>query len=498
MGVVKGEKVSFEDALNMTGFGKFNYLMLALNGAIIMGMAFEIFSVSYLVPASACELETVSSQQGMMAGTPMFGIIVSSHFWGYMADTKGRRRILCWCLSLGFCTGALATLSPNWIVFTLLKFASSCGVAGTYALALALLSECTPERNRFTLIALTSSIFLASTGLMAVISIPILPLKFSYYIPYLNIHFNSWRLLNIIYSLPCALGALGLLLSHESPKYFLSVGKEDKALQVLRRIYAINHGEEKEFKVKSVSLDEESVANKVQGIWSSIVSQTVPLLKPPLLRNTLLLSLLFVLVYFCLNPYMMWLPYVADGIMRSMERGENNLTFCQMLQTSLDASTEQTADCGLNKTAMTMVFSINLFLAILNCVLSAIVNCCGRRTLLISIQLFSGVAGLFINLSTNWVLSLVLFIAFVSGVLNFGFLSTFSVDIFPTYVKAMAVCLTLMVGRGSSVLGINILKQLLVTNCELSFYIFAGLTFVGGIIGFLLPADVRRKKAPAP
>ncbi|KPJ21251.1 hypothetical protein RR48_00218 [Papilio machaon] len=73
MMVKKLEKVSYEDALDMTGFGKFNYLMFALVGSMIMGMASEIFSVSFLVTASACELGTVSSQQALIAGTPLVG-----------------------------------------------------------------------------------------------------------------------------------------------------------------------------------------------------------------------------------------------------------------------------------------------------------------------------------------------------------------------------------------------------------------------------------------
>ncbi|XP_013137631.1 PREDICTED: synaptic vesicle glycoprotein 2B-like [Papilio polytes] len=476
MGVKKFENVPYEDALDMTGFGKFNYLMLALVGSIIMGMAYEIFSVSFLVTASACELDTVSSQQALIAGTPLVGIIASSHFWGYLADTKGRRKILCFSLTLGFCAGFIATFSPNWIVYMLLKFASSCGVAGTYALALTLLGECTPHSHRPKMIAYTTSIFLVCTGSMAILTIPVLPLKFSYYIPVLNIHFNSWRLLNIIYCIPCALGALGMLRSYESPKYLLSVGEEEKALEILRGIHTINNGKDAEFKVMSVSLDEESTREIVVGLWASLKSQTTPLLKPPLLKKTILLSLLFVIVYFCLNPYMVWLPFISDGIMRAMERGDENITFCQMLQTSLDVTkTNVSISIALSGNKST-----------------------GRKTLLISIQLLSGVAGLLVNLSSSWIVSNILFIIYVSGVLNFGYLATFVVDVFPTYVKAMAVCLCLMVGRGSSVLGINILKALLMDHCQLSFYFFAGLTIVGGLLSFLLPSDLEKKKKAEP
>ncbi|KPJ02048.1 hypothetical protein RR46_00667 [Papilio xuthus] len=62
----------------------------------------------------------------------------------------------------------------------------------------------------------------------------------------------------------------------------------------------------------------------------------------------------------------------------------------------------------------------------------------------------------------------------------------------------MAVCLCLMVGRGSSVLGINILKALLTDHCQLSFYGFAGLAIVGGLISFLLPSDLKKKKNVEP
>nr|XP_034828908.1 chorion peroxidase isoform X2 [Maniola hyperantus] len=41
----------------------------------------------------------------------------------------------------------------------------------------------------------------------------------------------------------------------------------------------------------------------------------------------------------------------------------------------------------------------------------------------------------------------------------------------------MAVCVILMVGRGTSVLGISVAKNMLVSDCEMSFYCFGGLTF---------------------
>ncbi|XP_052758139.1 synaptic vesicle glycoprotein 2B-like isoform X2 [Galleria mellonella] len=442
----KLNKVPFEDALTMTGFSKFNYFVFALCSSIIMGMCFEIFSVAYLVPASVCELNTTSSQQGLMAGTPLIGIIATSHIWGYLADTRGRKKVLCFSMFLGFVTGAMAALSPNWIVFSVLKLCASSAVSGSFALSIALLSECTPVAKRSTLIMLTTTVFMSCTGIMAVLAIPVLPLPFSYYIPVFGIQFNSWRLLSLIYTIPCALSSFGLLFAYESPKYLLSIGDQVNALKTLREIFVINNGKDGDsYPVNSVILDEDNLGGNIKGFWASIKAQTVPLMKPPLLYNTLLLAAIFLTVYFSLNPFIVWMPYLVDGFMRSIEIGADGMNFCEMIKSAQNTTT--------------------------------------------TTQLFAGVSALCLNLSYNWILSAILFVVFIAGNLNFGLLSTFSVDLFPTYVKAMAVCLTLMVGRGGAVLGINLLKNLLDSNCGAAFYIFGSVACLGGIFGFLLPSD---------
>ncbi|XP_063827098.1 synaptic vesicle glycoprotein 2B-like [Ostrinia nubilalis] len=492
----KLEKVPFEEALNLTGYGKFNILTFMLCGSIIMGMSFELFSVAYLVPASACELDTTSAQQGLMAAMPLVGIIATSHFWGYLADTRGRRKVLFISMVMSFVAGAASAFSPNWITFSVWKFISSGSVAGAFALAFTLLSECNPEAKRSSLLVLTGTVFFCCNGAMAVIAIPILPLQFSYHIPVLDIYFNSWRLLGILFCMPCVISAIGLLFAFESPKFFLSVGKEDKALDTLRSMFVINTKKSSdEFPVMSLALNEDDAPAAVKGFWSSIVTQTTPLFKAPLLRNTILLSIIFVITYICLHPYVVWLPYIVDGFMRSVQRGEEGLTLCQRLQATQNMTTDEMENkCALNEFAITLVMGIFLVLAVVNTGISILINYVSKKKVLIFVQVLCGVSGLLVNSTTVWFLNAIFFIMFLSGIINFNCLASFSVDIFPTYVKAMAVCLTLMVGRGSAVLGVNILKEMLNTSCEASFYVFASIALLGAGLQFLLPEPPQRKK----
>ena len=55
------------------------------------------------------------------------------------------------------------------------------------------------------------------------------------------IHFRSWRLFLAVSALPSILGSLLYFILPESPRYLLEVGKERKALKVLRLVYKINH-----------------------------------------------------------------------------------------------------------------------------------------------------------------------------------------------------------------------------------------------------------------
>ncbi|CAH3935183.1 unnamed protein product [Pieris brassicae] len=493
--MAKINTITFEEALSMTGLGKFNLIMFLLSVLVVTGMAFEVFSVSYLVPASACELNTTVFQQGLIAGMPLIGIIATSHIWGYLADTKGRRKTLFWSMIFGFCAGFLATFSMNWIVLAVLKFISSAGLAGCYPLVITLLGETTPQNKRSVIIAFLNTQLFLGSGIMALLSIPVLRLNFSYYVPFLGISMESWRLLNFLFCLPCALSAISVFFVYESPRYLLKEGKDDEALNVLRAIFVINTGKSQdEYEVQSVTLNEDGAHAKCDSLWASFASQTIPMFKPPLLKSTLLLSTLFVIAYVGMQPFVIWMPFIADAFMRSLESGEKSLTFCEMLRYSQNQTVTESKDCSLNVVAMTSVFCVSLFLAIANSIFSTSVNLFGKKRLLIGFMMMSGTCAICINFLHNYIFSGILFTLYIVSAINFSFLSIYTVDIYPTYVKAMAVCLTLMVGRGSSAIGINVLKSLLTYDCELAFYLFGGLTLCGGLISFLLPTDNKKPK----
>lgn len=91
--------------------------------------------------------------------------------------------------------------------------------------------------------------------LMALLAMLILPLDWVWQI--FNLDFKPWRLFLISISLLNLWNGIIFTFLPESPKFLLALNEQEKALQVLRQIYAFNTGQ-----------SEEVIHNVFSGIFS--------------------------------------------------------------------------------------------------------------------------------------------------------------------------------------------------------------------------------------
>lgn len=124
----------------------------------------------------------------------------------------------------------------------------------------------------------------------------ILPDDWKVDLPFFNIVFRPWRVLLIVYTLPCLLCALCLYYLPESPKFLLTQGKRKEALTVLRQMYVVNtRKEEDSYGVDELvweELSDDDPFKKDYGMWKTMWKQTVPLFKGELLTKTLMMCFL--------------------------------------------------------------------------------------------------------------------------------------------------------------------------------------------------------------
>lgn len=83
----------------------------------------EITSVSFVLPV-ACEFGMTTEKKLILSSITILGVISSSHLWGFLSDTRGRKKIIQLTLLSSFlCTG-ISSLVTNFTVFVFFRYLS--------------------------------------------------------------------------------------------------------------------------------------------------------------------------------------------------------------------------------------------------------------------------------------------------------------------------------------------------------------------------------------
>lgn len=271
-----------------------------------------------------------------------------------------------------------------------------------------LLSESVPLQKRNVAMVLVSSVFLLAQGIISVMAIPIIPLTFSYHLETLGIYWNSWRTLQVVYSLPCLICAVFWVFMQESPKYELASGNEDQAMKILRTIHRLNNSRsEEELQVKELLQETDATEKK-----SDAKEQIVPLFKKPYLKRTLIMASLFIL-FQIIVAFVVWAPSIANQLMKLLETGEgSDLTLCQIIATEVEVDSDA-PPCSINSIAMLLLLAMCSLQSVFNTVLSLIVDKAGRRNTAMVVASLCGLSGVLVNLVPNAAGTAALFVGFL-------------------------------------------------------------------------------------
>lgn len=114
-----------------------------------------------------------------------------------------------------------------------------------------------------------------------------------------NFVYNSWRIFLLICALPSFVVAILLFFLPESPKFLLSQGKSEEAIEIFKHIYHINTGNDPEdYPVKHLIFEEEPLTveeqakiarrGKFANMFAEILENSKQLFVSPILRYTVI------------------------------------------------------------------------------------------------------------------------------------------------------------------------------------------------------------------
>lgn len=115
---------TLEEAIEKAKFGKFNFFMIFLCATVLLSGFLEANSINMILPLAQCELNLSNAHKGFLGSVGFIGIIMSSHFWGFMADTKGRRKTIIPALLLSFLCTLVSSVAKSFWFMAFLRFMS--------------------------------------------------------------------------------------------------------------------------------------------------------------------------------------------------------------------------------------------------------------------------------------------------------------------------------------------------------------------------------------
>ncbi|KRT78777.1 membrane transporter, partial [Oryctes borbonicus] len=337
---------NFEAAISATSFGKFNFLLLALSVPCCWASMMDTSSMSYVVPAAHCDLDLSLQQRGMLNAITYLGMITSALGWGFLADTLGRKKILVSGFTIDAICVIIAGLAQSYEMLSTAKFFTGLIMNGPFAALTTVISEFHCAKYRTRVVMVLGIMYSLGQLVIPGLAWIIIPRNLDFDLFNGNLKLHSWNFFILICALPSAGAAIGHRFLPESPKFLMTVGRNEEALRVFKKVYSCNTGNDPDtFPIKSL-VDETKLntggkhggavtANrtKTQALkegWQQIA----PMFFPPHLWKMSLAATIQCGLMLGTNTLRLWLPQIFTA-MNDYQLSHVNETasLCKMLET---------------------------------------------------------------------------------------------------------------------------------------------------------------------
>uniref|UniRef100_A0A146KRS3 Synaptic vesicle glycoprotein 2C n=2 Tax=Lygus hesperus TaxID=30085 RepID=A0A146KRS3_LYGHE len=497
------------EALEKTGYGKYSYFVVFTAGVNVLASIFTTLTLSYVVPATDCDLNLSTGEKGLLSTMLFTGMLFTSHLFGYLADEYGRKYIVIRCNFASSFLSFVSAFCPGLVSLATISLLNGACTAGVIIPSYVFVGENIRLSNRPVSILVTGAIGNLSTAMLPALAILIIPLTFQWDV-FGYFTFSSWRVILLLSSLPPLIGALSFSMLHESPKYLLSKGLKQEALDVIKHIYSVNTGRPaKEFPIqKSIRLDPGEIDSSLESDHGSIKrvwTQTVLLFQKPLLKFTVKSCFIQAGLVGACNIIFLWLPQLVKQLMNyAVDHPTYGVTLCEVAQlnkplevvlnpTNLTENLEyDLADvpCVADVPVDTyyVSFAMGVCQLIVFIISGGLARLIGSKSLLVFFTFLCAGLCFGMTLATDMWITIVCMAA--QGVVLAACLPMcigILIEFFPTTVRSTASCICMVCGRLASTIGTQVVGLMQENYCDISYWGLSVLLIGIGVLVILTP-----------
>lgn len=331
--------------------------------------------------------------------------------------------------------------------------------------------------------------------------------EWRFHIDFLNMDYVPWRLFIVICGLPNIFCGLALMFFiPESPKFTFAQGDEMKTLLILRQIYGANTGEPKDSFTVICIINErdydEGRNMQSKGFFHFMWSQTAPLFQKPHLRNTLTACFIQFCIFNCSNGLWTFFPDIMNKVQmwNDREQPSYSATICEILDefkySNFNSTTVSADSCNIKLEFSAFINAfLMLWLYIIGwIIISFVINLTGKLAIILITLFTCGASAFALTVVTNPTVSSFLYIVVLAVGIAITVVNASTIELYPTRLRAMAVCISLMMGRLGSVVGSNVIGLILDNHCRYTFIIPTVLLITSGLLACTIPNIAKRQK----
>ena len=221
------QKVDVTLLVDESRLGAVQWIIFVLCGLSLIMDGFDVQAMGYVAPAIIREWGIPNSLMGPVFSAALVGVLLGSFLFSMLADKIGRRPVLI-AASLYFAVLTLWTSRASSVnELLMIRFIAGFGLGGIMPNAMALASEYSPARIRFTVMMLVANFFTVGAAIGGFIASGLIP-RF------------GWRSVFIFGGMvPLIVSVLMIFLLPESLQFMVLRDKSrDRILRSLARIHA--------------------------------------------------------------------------------------------------------------------------------------------------------------------------------------------------------------------------------------------------------------------
>ncbi|XP_002134702.2 putative transporter svop-1 [Drosophila pseudoobscura] len=476
-----------DDVFGRLGFGRMQIFIFCSCAVIQVYVTNEQLGLVVIVAGATCDLGIHDHRLSWLYCAVITGQILISPYMGYKADEIGRRKMLLITMILSLAASLLSALMPEFWSFLVMRFFVGLFVTGPSSLIVTYLSEFTKISLRGSVINYQSYFIGISMILMTCVASVLLPLKLNHRIVN-DYALTSWRVVALLNLLPGIIGLVTLWFLPESPKYYLAVDQQKRAMEALERCCRLNKGKD----VTLSSLGVESVTQPrlpEKPIHRSALARqwydVAPLLRGLYFRHLALASAAIFILLGTGAGLASWMLRVRNLTLKN----KDSQTICVVLE-KFDEHKMDLPKCDLGMDDLKD--SVFHGLAVLGVFIftSILLIWFGRRVIVFLYVLGAALAGFLLNFAKDETLILVLFLIYIVAPLcSLRLTLSMLIDLIPTNLRGKAVSISMMVGCLGGLVASLFVGYTMKLNCYVTFNTFVLALIFCAILIVMLPSD---------